>query len=170
MKASNKFKETIKEYLDKRAADDQLFAVTYSKKNKNLDECCNYIVQCAKEGKHEGYDPTEVFGWAVHYYDEDDIKNIKPIACRVVVNQSVELTPEDIAQAKAAAMQIVIEESKEDAKKIVAETIELTDEDRAEARKLVIEKFAESEREKMLKKASKVKKDVQPEVQSSLFD
>lgn len=90
MKASNTFKETIKAHLDKKAAEDELFAVTYQKENKNLDECCNYVVQCAKEGKCEGYDPEEVFNWAVHYYDEDDIKNIKPIDCKVVVNHAVE--------------------------------------------------------------------------------
>ena len=108
MKASNAFKETIKAYLDKRASEDELFAVTYQKENKNLDECCNYVIQCAKKGGCEGYDPVEVFNWAVHYYDEDDIKNIKPISCKVVVNHSVELTEEDIAQAKQKALDNVI--------------------------------------------------------------
>ena len=79
MKTSNAFKETIKAYLDKRASEDELFAVTYKKENKNLDECCNYVAKCAKDGGCAGYSDDEVFGWAVHYYDEDDIKNIKPI-------------------------------------------------------------------------------------------
>ena len=113
MKASNAFKETIKAYLEKRASEDELFAVTYQKENKNLDECCNYVMKCAKEGNCGGYSDEEVFGWAVHYYDEDDIKNIKPVSGKVVVNHSVELTEEDLQDAKKQAMQKVVSEQKE---------------------------------------------------------
>ena len=88
MKTSNAFKETIKVYLDKRASEDELFAVTYQKENKKLDECCDYVMQCAKEGNCAGYSDDEVFNWAVHYYDEDDIKNIKPVGGKVIVNHS----------------------------------------------------------------------------------
>lgn len=38
------FKEAIKSYLDKRARTDELFAKSYAKENKNLDECCSYIM------------------------------------------------------------------------------------------------------------------------------
>lgn len=34
------FKEAIKTYLDERARTDELFAKSYAKENKNLDECC----------------------------------------------------------------------------------------------------------------------------------
>jgi len=113
MKASNAFKETIKSYLDKRALEDDLFAVTYKKENKNLDECCNYVMQCAKSGGCVGYDDSDVFGWAVHYYDEDDIKNIKPISGKVIVNHSVELTEDDIKKAKQDALDKVVSEAKD---------------------------------------------------------
>jgi len=157
MKTSNAFKETIKAYLDKRASEDELFAVTYQKENKNLDECCNYVVQCAKEGKCEGYDPSEVFGWAVHYYDEDDVKNIKPISCRVVVNQAVELTEEDKALAKDKAMDLLIEEAKVEAKKTLSETIELSEEDIQDAKKQAVDKVVSDQKEKMVAKAAKKK-------------
>jgi hypothetical protein len=49
------------------------FCYTYKKRKQNLDECCNYVMKCAKEG-NGGYSDDEVSGWAVHYYDEDDIK------------------------------------------------------------------------------------------------
>ena len=42
---------------------------------------------------------------AVHYYDEDDIKNVNAVNCKVVVNHIVELTEEEIKQAKADAIQ-----------------------------------------------------------------
>lgn len=70
-------KEIIKQYLDERAKQDELFASSYAKENKSLEECIKYIENRAKElakGAHcVAVKDAEVFGWAVHYYDEDDI-------------------------------------------------------------------------------------------------
>ena len=38
------FKDAIKSYLDRRAGQDELFAKTYAKEGKTLEECCNYII------------------------------------------------------------------------------------------------------------------------------
>jgi hypothetical protein len=157
MKTSNAFKETIKAYLDKRASEDELFAVTYQKENKNLDECCNYVAKCAKDGGFSGYADEEVFGWAVHYYDEDDIKNIKPISGKVVVNHTVELTEEDKALAKEKAMELLIEEAKVEAKKALSENIELSPEDIQAAKNQAIDKIASDQKEKLVAKAAKKK-------------
>lgn len=157
MKKSNAFKETIKAYLDKRAQEDELFAITYQKENKNIDECCNYVMECAKNGGCAGYADEEVFGWAVHYYDEDDIKNIKPISGKVIVNHAVELTEEDKELAKKQAMNLVIEEAKVEARKNLSETIELSEEDIAEAKKQAVEKVVSEQKEKMVTKAAKKK-------------
>lgn len=79
----SKFNEVIKSYLDKRAKEDPLFAETYKKKNKSIEECCKYIYsqarKAAKGGNAVGIDDATVYGWAVHYYDEDNIKveNVK---------------------------------------------------------------------------------------------
>ena len=59
-KVSENFKQVIKNYLDKRAAEDELFAVTYKKENKSLEECCNYIMNCAKDNGCAGYSDEEV--------------------------------------------------------------------------------------------------------------
>ena len=69
--------ERIKDYLDERASKDELFAKSYVKTNKNLDECYEYIVgearkQC-KDSDSICIPDDVVFGWAVHYYDEDNI-------------------------------------------------------------------------------------------------
>lgn len=70
--------QAIKIYLDNRAKTDSLFAETYKKANKNIKECCKYIYSQAKKlakgGNAVGVDEATVYGWAVHYYDEDDIK------------------------------------------------------------------------------------------------
>lgn len=72
------FETAIKNYLDKRAEDDAQFATTYAKPNKNIKECCKYIFQQVEKNKPKGercvdVSDDEVFGLAVHYYDEDDI-------------------------------------------------------------------------------------------------
>ena len=105
MKQTDHFKAAIKSYLDKRAESDELFAVSYAKENKNLDECCNFILNEVQKSGCNGFADEEVFGMAVHYYDEDDIKNVKAVNCRVVVNHTVELTEEEMKQAKADALQ-----------------------------------------------------------------
>lgn len=166
---SKLFQETIKSYLDKRAAEDELFAETYKKENKNLEECCNYVMQCAKEGGANGYTDEEVFGWAVHYYDEDDIKNIKPISATVITNQKVELSEEEKAAAKEKAMELAIEEAKEEAKKKLSETVELSDEDLAEVKQKAIEKVVLEQKEKLIQKKSSKKVESNTEVEPDLF-
>lgn len=104
----NAVKQAIKSYLDNRAKNDELFAVAYAKPNKNIDECFNYIVgEAKKQGGNAVYVPDEVvFGWAVHYYDEDDIKiNKLPANTRVSAKASVELTEEDKEKARDLAVQ-----------------------------------------------------------------
>ena len=44
MKGTETFKKVIKAYLDKRAAEDELFAKDYAKPNKNIDDCCDFII------------------------------------------------------------------------------------------------------------------------------
>lgn len=102
-KVSQSFKDTIKAYLDQRAQSDPLFATSYQKEGKNLDECCNYIVQEVKKMHVNGLADDEVFGLAVHYYDEDNLGEIKEVNCKVVVNHTVELTEEEKEKARKEA-------------------------------------------------------------------
>ena len=141
MKTSEAFKKTIREYLEQRAKEDQLFAASYAKPNKNIDECCNFILGEVQKSGCNGFSDDEIFGMAVHYYDEDDIKNVKPANARVVVNHVVELTEEDKRKAKEAALKEY--EAKE------------------------IKKIEEARKKKLEKKAEKVAKQ---EVAPLLFD
>lgn len=76
MPTNNNFETTIKNYLDRRAREDSLFAETYKKANKSIKECCRYIISRARKlgGTAVAVDDATVYGWAVHYYDEDNIK------------------------------------------------------------------------------------------------
>lgn len=112
MKGTEAFKKTIEAYLLKRCIEDPLFVVTYEKPNKNLDECITYILNEVQKSGCNGFEDDEIYKMAVHYYDEDNVKaGQKNNGGRVVVNHVVELTPEEIAQAKEKALEnIRIEE------------------------------------------------------------
>lgn len=103
MKATEHFKQTIKAYLDERAKNDELFAVSYAKENKNMDDCVTFILNQVKRSKCMGLTDEEVYSLAVHFFDEDDIEIGNPIACNVIVNHTVELTEEEMAQARQEA-------------------------------------------------------------------
>jgi len=102
---STSFKNTIKKYLDDIAGRDDNFAKFYKNSpSKSIDECCEYIVSQAKANGCAGYSDEEVFGWAIHYWEEADLK-VESVGCqKVVVNHHVELTEEEIAEARKAAI------------------------------------------------------------------
>ena len=104
MKATEHFKQTIKAYLDERARNDDLFAVSYAKENKNMDDCVTFILNQVKRSKCMGLTDEDVYSLAVHFFDEDDIEIGNPIACNVIVNHTVELTEEEKAQARQDAL------------------------------------------------------------------
>ena len=116
-KVSDTFKTTIKAYLDKRAAEDELFAKTYAKENKNIDECCNYILQQVQKSGCMGFTDEEIYGMAIHYYDEDDIKNVKPVSAgKIVVNHVVERPVAQQTMNKGDNKKTEQAKTKEDAK------------------------------------------------------
>ena len=104
MKATEHFKQTIKAYLDERAQNDELFAVSYAKENKNMDDCVTFILNQVKRSECMGLTDEEVYSLAVHFFDEDGIEIGNSIACNVIVNHTVELTEEEKAQARQDAL------------------------------------------------------------------
>lgn len=98
------FKATLKAYLDNRAASDELFAKTYAKEGKTLDECAKYVISEVRKTGRSGFTDDEVYNFAVHYYDEDDLGEINAPDCKVVVNHEIQLTEEEKAEARAKAI------------------------------------------------------------------
>lgn len=93
------FENAIKEYLDARAKEDVKFAEKYSNGKKSIEECCRFILGEMKKkaaGGMYGATDAEVFGLAVHYYDEEDIKVEKNVSAEVVINR--EMTEEEKQQ------------------------------------------------------------------------
>lgn len=107
MTGTEHFKQAIKSYLDERAKTDELFAVSYVKENKNLDDCVTFILNQAKAIAREGgcgMTDDEVYSLATHYYDEE-IKEVGKVEnCGVIVNHKVELSEQEKAEARQKAL------------------------------------------------------------------
>ena len=103
MASNESFKQAIKAYLDKRAEEDSLFAPKYANEKKSIDECCSYIMgEARKRGNAIAISDEEVYGMAVHYYDEDDIKiNRLPAGEKHVETIEVNLKSFQIVQSRA---------------------------------------------------------------------
>ena len=97
MKTTDNFKKTIQSYLEGIAKRDEVFATRMNLPNKTIDDCVNFILNSVKESGCSGFTDDEIYGLAVHYYDEDDVdpKKLKEMNCNVVVNHHVELTEEE---------------------------------------------------------------------------
>jgi len=117
MKSTESFKLVISKKLEEMAATDPLFAASFKKENKNIDDCITYILNQVQKSGCAGFSDEEIFGMAAHYYDEENIEPGKPIGCNVVVNHSIELSAEEMQNAREAAKQKVMAEEMERLKK-----------------------------------------------------
>lgn len=113
------FKEIVQKYLQERAAEDPLFAPRLANPEKSVDECCRYILgEARKRGTSVVMSDSEVFGMAVHYYDEENIKVEKVSSgCSVSSPRKVELTEEEKKAAREAAIKRLAEEEYRSLKK-----------------------------------------------------
>ena len=90
-------------YLEQRAEEDTLFAKKYRNPAKNIDECVTHILNHVQKSGCSGFTDGEIFGQAIHYYEENEIEVGKPMNGQVVVNHVVELTEEEKAEARQNA-------------------------------------------------------------------
>lgn len=104
MKATVHFKETIKRYLDDLSQADDIFNQKYHSDKKNLDDCVTYILNQVKSSGCCGFADEEIYGMAVHYYDEEDINIGAAINAQVVVNHTIDLTEEEKERARQEAI------------------------------------------------------------------
>ena len=118
----NNFELAIKQHLDQRAATDALFAQAYAKPKKSIEECCQFIYGEVSKKDRGGANclalsDDEVFGLAVHYYDEDNIKVEKVHGVGASHNQKqlpdYEPTEADKETARRRAMQKLVDQEME---------------------------------------------------------
>ena len=105
MKGTQAFQDTIAQYLMARAEKDPMFAVRLANPSKTMEQCCAFIIGEVKKSGCCGFTDDEIFGWAMHFWDEPEIE-VSNIAtnCQVVVNHVVELTEEEKEQARQDAI------------------------------------------------------------------
>ena len=103
-KGTQAFNDTIKAYLEERAENDALFAVKFANPSKSVEDCVTYIINQVQKSGCNGFTDAEVYGMAIHYYEEKEIEVGNPINCQVVVNHTVELTEEEKEEARQEAI------------------------------------------------------------------
>lgn len=102
MTGTAQFKTVIQNHLTALAEKDELFAETMKKPGKTIDECVQYILGEVQRIGANGFADEEIFGMAVHYYDEDNITIGKSNGGKVVINHSTK-SQDDKDEAKRHA-------------------------------------------------------------------
>lgn len=123
MKSSELFKQTIQAYLERRASSDELFAVSYARKDRNIDDCVTYILNTVQKSGCSGFADEEIYSMAVHYYIENNVEVGEKVDCRVVVNHTVELTEEEKQEARDNAVKKLEEETYQSIKRKPVKTV-----------------------------------------------
>ena len=158
------FQQAIKDHLEKMAAQDEAFAAKYAAKcqaeQDSIANCCKYItneVQSKyKTGNSAVLTDAEVFGMAMHYYDENLTPPKSGVNCKVVMSKA-ELTPEDEEairrEARVAAEQKIRDEEAERIRKEqeAAERKQKAAEEAAAKRKEAAERKKKEEAERKRK-------------------
>lgn len=101
MKGTDVFKETIKAYIESHDVD------VNRHPDKTLDKCVDYIFTQVKNSGCNGFTDDEIYGMALHYYDEPNeaLGDIKHLTPNVVVNHHVELTEEEKERVRKEAFE-----------------------------------------------------------------
>ena len=140
----NEFEIAIKEHLDKVALADGAFAEKYISKcnleKDSIEKCCNYIISEVQKMKRCVMTDAEVYGLALHYYDEAIVFEEKAPRCNVVVSKE-NLTEEDMDRIRRRAFEEIEAEAVEEEKK------KIKDEERKKE-ELVLKKKQEEEKRK----------------------
>jgi hypothetical protein len=117
MKTTDDFKKVIAKHLEEFGSDDPIFAEKLKNEKKSIDKCITYILNQVQKSGVNGFEDSEIFGMAIHYHDEENIEAGKEVDCKVVTNHRIELTKEEIEEAKKSAMDFVIAEERTRIKK-----------------------------------------------------
>lgn len=145
---STHFSNVIKNYLDKYALEDPTFKERYENPDKNINECCNYIINTVRESGCNGFADEEIYKIARDYYvDEIDKAKLKSSSCKVVVNHTIELTEEEKQQAHDRAIKDYENEVKRKLEEQAKKKAEKEERARIKAEELKAKKEAEKKEE-----------------------
>ena len=122
----NGFKQVIEDYIKTVSV---IKGIDLSNPEKNIDDCCKYIINTVQKTGRSGFADAEIYSMAITYYTTPGIDPGKDTEVNVVINKPIELTEEEIAAAKAEAIdeikrkeiQKIADEKKKAAEKKAAE-------------------------------------------------
>ena len=149
MKGSKSFTEAIQKHLNDFAAANPAFAERLAIPEKSIEQCVNYILGEVSAIGECGYTDDEIFGMAIHYFDEDKIEIRTNRVSHIAVNHHVDLTQEELEEARKRAMEAAINEKK---KQLIDNIeVQLNEQDLKIAHERALSKAVEEQRQQMLK-------------------
>ncbi len=104
------FEKIIKDYLVKKASSDAVFAEKFYERmakegDKAIEGCCSYIKNQARKEAQRGcavIEDAKVFGWAMHYIDENIAAPATTASARVEQMHQAEEMPKKAVSAPVA--------------------------------------------------------------------
>lgn len=90
LKAETSIEQVLLDYINNNAS--EVLTEKINSGTKTLKQCVAYVTKCAKKQAVGGcamVSDQEVFGWAIHFFEEDSIKgeNITPEPAKVEVKK-----------------------------------------------------------------------------------
>ena len=173
VKKLDTFQQTIKDYLDSYSITDEAFRNRYDGSNEKIVECCNYIINCVKETKRQGFADEEIYKMARDFYVDDIDKEKCKDSGRgtVVVNHIIELTEAEKEKARINAIKKFEEEILQEERKKREEEAKAQAKAEEKARKKEEERIRKEEEKKAQEEKEKAEaKSKGAGEQLSLFD
>jgi len=173
VKKLDTFQQTIKDYLDSYSITDEAFRNRYDGSNEKIVECCNYIINCVKETKRQGFADEEIYKMARDFYVDDIDKEKCKDSGRgtVVVNHTIELTDAEKEKARINAIKKFEEEILQEERKKREEEAKAQAKAEEKARKKEEERIRKEEEKKAQEEKEKAEaKSKGAGEQLSLFD
>lgn len=121
---SKEFKKVISDYIKNESNKDPLFKPKAENPKKNIDDCCTYILNQVKKSGQNGFADAEIFGMAIHYYQEDKIEVGNKINARVVVNHHVDKSSKAPAKKSNDLFSKPVKNSQKELKKSTPKKVE----------------------------------------------
>lgn len=111
----NTFEKIIKDYVESVCKTDAVLAGKYEKSGKDIEGCCEYIKSEARKKAQNGcavIADAEVFGWAVHYFDEEMTAPKGDIDCMVETTADPNVVRAKVADAPKKAVSLANQKPK----------------------------------------------------------
>ena len=111
----NTFEKIIKDYIESACKTDAVLAGKYEKSGKDIEGCCKYIKSEARKKAQNGcavIADAEVFGWAVHYFDEEMTAPKGNIDCKVETTADPNVVRAKVADAPKKAVSLANQKPK----------------------------------------------------------